>query len=225
MTPGRSSHLAFLDTGSGPAACVMALHGRGVTGEDLAPMAQELGLPGVRWIFPHGPVPFDPIPGGREWFSLEGASLSNWKTPVDHPKLSGLFSGLQSAQTLVAGLLDQLYSQGVDPKKTALLGFSQGAALALDVALFSGRPLAACAALSGVLPRVPKTGLPASAPEFFLAHGTHDDILPPALGRAASASLKARGARVAFKEYPMGHGMCAEELADLRAFLRSTLFL
>ena len=53
----------------------------------------------------------------------------------------------------------------------------------------------------------------------FLAHGTFDPLIPVQVGRATRDLLGKLSAAVTYREYPMGHMICAEEIADARNFL------
>ena len=62
------------------------------------------------------------------------------------------------------------------------------------------------------------TGMP-----ILVAHGTHDPIVPEALGRRANATLRERGYRAEYRSYRMQHGVCAEEVADISRWLQAVL--
>ncbi|MFX9858946.1 carboxylesterase, partial [Acinetobacter baumannii] len=57
----------------------------------------------------------------------------------------------------------------------------------------------------------------------FLAHGSFDPVVTHAFGLAARDALIAQGYAVQWHEYPMQHQVCAEEIADIGAFLRGVL--
>jgi phospholipase/carboxylesterase len=71
-------------------------------------------------------------------------------------------------------------------------------------------------ALSAVPPRREGDG---KRLRVFLAHGTFDPLIPVQVGRATRDLLTKLGANVTYREYPMGHMICAEELEDARNFL------
>jgi phospholipase/carboxylesterase len=52
-----------------------------------------------------------------------------------------------------------------------------------------------------------------------MAHGLYDGIVPPALGEGSRDALLARGYDVEWHTYPVPHSVCAEEIADVRAWL------
>lgn len=194
--------------GSSATAAIVAIHGRGATAEDLAPLAEALALPGVRWFFPQGWQPFPHAFGmGWAWFDL----------PPDHR------AGILESRRRLTGVLDELAASGVPSERTVIAGFSQGAVMSLDVALRYPRRLAGVAALSGHLFEPESLAAELSPAQtqlpVFLAHGTEDDVVPLVGSRAAAQALSAAGLPVELREYRMAHQIVAEELADLRAFL------
>ena len=58
---------------------------------------------------------------------------------------------------------------------------------------------------------------------IFMAHGRFDDIIPIDRARQSRAALEKLGYAVAWKEYPMPHSVCAEEIQDLSRFLATIL--
>ena len=62
-----------------------------------------------------------------------------------------------------------------------------------------------------------------AATAVFLAHGQHDDVV--VMGRAVAArdTLKGLGYDIQWSEYPMGHSVCMEEVADLEQWLLRVL--
>ena len=197
-------------TGRPAVGCVVVLHGRGVTGDDLVPLAGELKLPDLRFIFPHAPFPFGGFGDGRCWYESNPAH-----------------DGLPESRRLLSDLLGELEQEGLAPERTVLMGFSQGAVAALDVGVRYPKRLGGIIALSGymyALEALKKekssvaTGLP-----ILMAHGSEDDVLPVEWARSAADALKAEGFQVKFLEYPMGHQIAMEELAEVRAFLRAIL--
>jgi phospholipase/carboxylesterase len=63
----------------------------------------------------------------------------------------------------------------------------------------------------------------AGAFPIFQAHGTGDPMIPLRLGEITRDRLQALGYPITFKTYPMQHEVCAEEIADIAAFLSTVL--
>ncbi len=81
--------------------------------------------------------------------------------------------------------------------------------------------------LSGYLPLAASTAAERSAANrdtpVFLAHGRHDPMVALARGTATRDALAALGQPVEWHDYPMEHSVCAEEIADLNAWLLRVL--
>ena len=113
-------------SGGNPDSIVVLIHGYGSDGEDLLSLGKSWGslLPNTLFVAPHGPVACEMNPSGNQWFGLKDwESLRILKeiqalTPVFNRYLDGL-----------------LKSHNLPSNKLALVGFSQGAMLALHVAL------------------------------------------------------------------------------------------
>ncbi|MBF2735865.1 MAG: alpha/beta fold hydrolase [Betaproteobacteria bacterium AqS2] len=200
-----------------PAArCVVALHGLGASGADLAPLAPLLA-PDARWLLPDAPVRPVSINMGMRmpaWYDIREPDLEAAEDAA----------GLEaSAATVTALIAEQRQAMGLAAADFILVGFSQGAALALLTALRAPEPLGAVVALSGYLPlkeRLQKEEPWPAATRFFLGAGAEDQVIPPGRSEASAALLRARGCEAEFRRYAgLGHGIAEQEIADARAFL------
>ncbi len=186
---------------------LVLLHGYGADEHDLLPLGHELD-PRLGVVSLQAPLSM----GGsqRSWYSLrqEGRGIS--------------FDAAQArdAALLAAEAIEELARTSPKP---FLLGFSQGASIALAVALTRPQLCAGVLSLSGVPPRLEPEELAAPAAlrgfPVFAAHGTHDPVLPIELGRANRAELGRLGCEVFWREYAMGHMVLPEELEDARGWL------
>lgn len=190
---------------------LVLLHGYGADEHDLLPIAHALD-PRLRAVSLQAPVAM----GGsqRAWFSLkqDGGGISF--DPAE----------AREAARLATLAIEEIARTSPRP---FLLGFSQGASMALAVALMRPQLVAGVLSLSGVPPRVgpEEFAAPAALRGFpvFAAHGTQDAIVPIAMGRDSRAELGRLGCEVAWHEYPMGHMVLPEELDDARAWLLARL--
>jgi phospholipase/carboxylesterase len=97
---------------------------------------------------------------------------------------------------------------GIDPSKFDLMGFSQGAALAFVVSFSFPERIGKLAGLSGFLPdglndKISKSVL--QGKKVFIAHGSHDEMVPIDKGREVVQALKAAKAEVVYCEEDVGH--------------------
>jgi len=78
-------------------------------------------------------------------------------------------------------------------------------------------------ALSAYLPLARKLAAEHSAANqhlpVFMAHGTQDQMIGIARARESRAALESLGYPVQWREYPMAHSVCGEEVADIAAWL------
>jgi len=202
-----------IQTASKPAASIIWLHGLGADGHDFEPIVPELKLAKpVRFVFPHAPVRPVTINQGmrmRAWYDI----LQFGGGPEDD-------AGIRASQRMMEQLIKQ---QPVPVNRVVMAGFSQGGAIALQTALRYPERLAGVLALSAYLPQAASLqserspanqGIP-----IFMAHGRYDDIIPPRRAEESRKLLEAAGYPVEWHEYPMPHSVCAEEIADIAAFL------
>jgi phospholipase/carboxylesterase len=207
-----------IETGPAPQAAVIWLHGLGADGHDFEPIVPELGLPAtkpIRFIFPNAPQRPVTINNGmrmRAWYDI----LQLGGGAEDE-------AGIRDAQRLLEDLISRETRKGIPHNKIVLAGFSQGGAIALQTALRHPERLAGVMALSTYLPLSKTLDKERAAANsdlpIFMAHGQYDNMIP--LDRAVRSrdALQALGYAVQWREYPMPHSVCPEEIADIAAFL------
>lgn len=187
-------------TGKEPAGLIVVLHGWGANAQDLAPLVPLFNLPDYQFIFPNAPFPHPYTSVGRAWYDL-----SNQK----HQGYS------ESRQTLRDWLLSLESSTGVPLSHTILSGFSQGAAMTLDVGL--SLPLAGLIALSGYLH--PSQVGDIQFPPVLIVHGRQDTVVPLKAAEYARDNLVALGVSVQYHEFEMGHEIRPQVLPVLQNFV------
>lgn len=198
---------------------LVMVHGRGGGPEDMVGLADHLALPDV--------AVFAPQAAGRSWWP------DSFLAPLEANE-----PGLSSGLSVISNLLDDLNEQGFGPEQVALVGFSQGACLAIEAAARRARPFRAVAALSGGLvgtgeaggaPRADLYDRPAKTFDYDgqlsdvpVLIGCHeqDPHIPLARVRESAKVLGAMGAKVDTLVIPgAGHGIIAEEATWLRKHL------
>nr|WP_309687215.1 alpha/beta hydrolase-fold protein [Armatimonas sp.] len=133
----------------------------------------------------------------------------------------------ESAQTLELFILECHKAYGTDPARTVLMGFSQGAAMALLLLLTRPECLSSAVLMSGRL--IPEAAERAAhymelvGKPVFVAHGLYDSVLPIDQGRAIQAELNRYPVLMTYKEYPMGHEVSPQSIADVQKFLTEVL--
>jgi phospholipase/carboxylesterase len=146
---------------------------------------------------------------------------------IEHEASPEATTFLPTLDALSVWLDHTLGAHGIDPRRTVLAGFSQGAVVAYSLGLAPGRPTpAAILAFSGYVPRVDGFDLDLEGRaglSVAIAHGTLDDNVSVDFGREARARLEAAGVAVRYHEDPAGHAITPGGLAQARAVLAEVL--
>ena len=178
---------------------VVLLHGYGADGRDLLGLAPYWArvLPHAAFVAPDAPFPCE-MGMGYQWFSFENRS----------PEM--LYAGAQAAAGMLDGFLDEVLAErGLGDDRLALVGFSQGTMMALQVAPRRRRAPAAVLGFSGALLAPERlTAEVVSRPPILLIHGDADPVVPFGALAAAAAGLEAAGIAVTSEALPgLAHGI------------------
>ena len=212
-----------IETAASPAASIVWMHGLGADGHDFVDIVPELGLPerpGVRFVFPHAPMRPVTINGGyvmRAWYDIRDDAGIRREDPA----------GVRASQKSIEALIQRERERGLPARSIVIAGFSQGGAMALQTSLRHGERLAGVMALSCSLPLADTLAAEASPANrdvpIFMAHGTHDPMIPMARALRARERLVGLGYRVEWHEYQMPHSVSLEEVRDISAWLGTVL--
>ena len=204
-------------------AAVVWLHGLGADGNDFPPILPHLGLDeslAVRFVFPHAPrIPVTLNMGMvmPAWYDIAGPDLRHRQDTA----------GIQRSAAQVRALLEREIERGVPSRRIVLAGFSQGGAIAVHVALRFPQPLAGVIALSTYLVLGEELEAELSAANrglpVFQAHGSVDPMVPIERGEGLRARLEELGCEVTWREYPMLHEVCLEEIGEIGAWMHARL--
>ncbi|MBI0434560.1 alpha/beta hydrolase [Roseomonas sp. KE0001] len=184
------------------AAALILVHGRGGGPEDMLALGRELAPPGMALLAPEA--------AGHSWYPHRFIE----PTARNEPWLSSALSVLA----------DVLPRTGLPPEKVAVLGFSQGACLALEFLARRRAPLGAAIGFSGGLigdrlGPVPSEEVLAGMP-VLLGCSRLDPHIPERRVLETEAHLRGLGAAVTTRLYPGGfHGVNQEEAALARTLL------
>ncbi|KFC67783.1 alpha/beta hydrolase [Massilia sp. LC238] len=212
-----------IETAPNPQVAVIWLHGLGADGNDFVPLVNELdlsGLPGIRFVFPHAKTMPVTINGGyvmRAWYDITGAELTRREDE----------GGLRASQRDVEALIAREKARGIPASRIILAGFSQGCAMTLQTGMRHPEKLAGMLCLSGYLPLanvvINERTEESLATPIFMAHGTHDNVVPFARARESKDVLVSLGYQVELHEYMMQHSLCLEEVQDISKWIRKVL--
>jgi phospholipase/carboxylesterase len=188
-----------------PAQLVILCHGLGADAFDLIDLAPswQHALPDAVFASVHAPFPHD-SGMGRQWWSVADRSPSV------------MAEGARTAAPYLHGFIDaELARLGLPADAYALMGFSQGAMIALFTGLRRPTAPRAILAYSGALiaPETLPAELANRAP-VLLVHGEDDDVVPASRSRDAAATLAAAEVPVEAHYIPrLGHGLDDSGLA------------
>lgn len=217
---------------SGPVAgpAVILCHGYGAPGDDLCGLAGAIAAgPGVRWFFPEAPL--DLGGGARAWWpidmvAIQVALMRGLPRVFDTEAVpAGMTDALARTQSCLQALVRD---HGVDPARTVIGGFSQGAMVTTDLFVNAPERWAGLMILSGTLLAGgrwrPALAQNARGRAVFQSHGRQDPILPFAVAEELHALLAQHGATVEWVPFQGPHtisqGVCARAGTWLQSVLR-----
>jgi phospholipase/carboxylesterase len=190
---------------------IIFLHGYGADGRDLLSLAETFAesLQTAAFSAPDAPFPCE-MGFGRQWFSLPTISF-----PV-------LAEGVASAVPILDNYIDQqLRRFSLTERSLALVGFSQGAMMALSAGLRRRQPLAGIVSCSGALADPNLSQEIRSRCPVLLVHGNQDPVVPFAALADAESKLKAVGVKTETSVRPgLGHGIDPPAIAASYRFLQ-----
>ena len=195
---------------------LLLLHGVGSNEEDLFGLVPVLDK---RFLIISARAPNILGPGSYAWFE---AIYGPGAPPLIQPEQAEA-----SRKTLLAFISEAVTAYGAEPSRVYLLGFSQGAIISASVMLTQPKLLAGAVLMSGrVLPEV----LPLRAPveelrdfPVLLVHGSADNVLPVHHARESRQLLAGLPVKLDYREYPMGHEVSIQCLADVAQWLSARL--
>lgn len=178
-----------------PTELVLLFHGVGSSAKDLCPLGEALAR-----VLKHAWIisvrsPLESELGGWQWFSVQEVTEANRPARV-----------AAAMPRFVESVCHWQRESGVDAAATTLIGFSQGAIMALEATqrpeFLAGRVIA----IAGRFAQAPRVAPPQT--ELNLLHGEADRVMLVALAADAAASLRSLGARVTLDRYAgLAHGI------------------
>lgn len=169
-------------SGAAPRRLLVFLHGAGSSPEYLVPLALgwQLRFPGAVAALLQGPL------GGGEssdWFDPDQRDARGaWRTAAAETEVSRRIAELQRAH-------------GLSPAQTVVVGFAQGATVALQLARGAPAPAAIVVGYAARLASPIRDGERVGA-TVHLIHGAFDSVVPAVHAERAFRGLRAIGADV-----------------------------
>jgi phospholipase/carboxylesterase len=208
--PHQGQPVLFAGTAVAQAAAAMImLHGRGANAEDILGLTHELDITNIACYAPQA--------ANYAWYPQRFVAPEAQNEPY-----------LSSALQVVGDLVAQIEAAGIGAEKIMLLGFSQGACLALEYVARNPRRYGAAIALSGALiergdqPRE-YTGSLAGTP-CFLGCSDVDFHIPRERVERSAAILQTLGGEVDLRLYRgMGHTVNLDEIGAIKELISRTI--
>jgi phospholipase/carboxylesterase len=169
-------------SGTSARSLVILLHGYGSNGEDLISLAPHWApaLPTTAFVAPNAPEPCPGAPGGFQWWGLTGGARAE--------------GAARAAPVLDAFVDAELTRHRLSEHQLALVGFSQGTMMALQVGPRRANTLAGIVGYSGMLADEAALADPGTTrPPILLIHGDVDPMIPVAAFHAAEVALEKNG--------------------------------
>ena len=194
---------------------LLLLHGVGSNEYDLFGLAPYLDK---RFLIISVRAPYTMEVDSFAWFEVNFTPQG----PIIQPEQAEA-----SRNRMITFLNEAVVAYGADPQQVYLMGFSQGAIMSASVALTRPELVAGVVLMSGrILPQIEPL---VAAPEklkglpVLVVHGTSDGVLPVNNGRDSQKTLSALPVDLLYREYPMGHEVSRESLADVTSWLSARL--
>jgi phospholipase/carboxylesterase len=190
-------------------AAMLLVHGRGASAEDILTLTGELAQPGVAYLAPQ-------------------AADNTWYPNSFLAPLASNEPWLTSALVALSQVLARIGKAGIPPERTVLLGFSQGACLALELAARNARRYGGLVGLSGALigpddaPREYDGSL-AGTPVFLGCSDVDPHVPKERVLQAAEALGRLGGALTVRLYADMDHTINQDEISFVRGILRKLM--
>jgi phospholipase/carboxylesterase len=190
-------------------AAMVMFHGRGASSESILSLANEFDTEGFAYLAPQA--------AGNSWWPQR----FNEPNAMNEPYFS-------SAMAAAGAVIAQIEAAGIASAKIMLIGFSQGAVLALEYAARHGKRYGGVVGLSGGLfgQQLERANYPKSlsATPVFIGCSDVDFHIPKARVEESAIMLRELGADVTMRLYPnMGHTVNQDEIEFVREMMRSVV--
>lgn len=195
---------------------LILLHGYGSNENDLLDLAKAFD-PAFTSISLRAPREL--APGSYAWYDLKvngGARVYDYAQAV------------KSRNLILSFISNACKTLNLDSSRVVVLGFSQGAIMAYELALASGGRIAAIAPLSGRMMDETKA-LPVKWEKLnnlhvFIGHGSSDNVLPIEESVKADKFFRDNKLKhIAFHTYKMAHSISGQEINDLKIWFKELL--
>ena len=197
---------------------LMMFHGYGSNEQDLFSFAEE--LPDELLII-SARAPLSLGFGSYAWYTIHFDSNDSSKF-TDIPEA-------KDALNKIGDFIDDVIQKyKVDTTNIFLFGFSQGTILITAFALNHPKKVQHVIALSGyvneeLLTKSLEENSNNNNPDFFVSHGSVDQVIPVDWARRTPGFLNNLGIKNSYQEYAVGHGVAPQNFFDLKSWIEERL--
>lgn len=204
MTSAREPDLVYrFAQGHSDAPTLVLLHGTGSDENDLIPLGQALE-PNASLLSPRGQVRENGMP---RWFRRHAEGVFDVDDLVARThELAGFLTAAVRRHRL-------------DPAKLIVVGFSNGANIAVAMLLLHPEVFRGAVLLAPMSPPPDMEAADLSAVGVFIGAGRADPIAPPGQAEELATLLSEQGAAVEMRWHPGGHGVDQSVLSAAQAWL------
>ena len=176
-----------------PQQAIVLCHGYGGDGKDISTLAinWQRFLPEAIFLCPNAPEICAVNPQGYQWFDLSSdkEELILEKSLIVEEKLN----------TFIDQILNNFQ---LEPNNLALVGFSQGCMMSIQIALKKKKQISCLIGYSGkVINQKHLSDNIHSKPKIFLMHGANDTLVPPTHLLEAKEYLVKHGLKIKTKMF------------------------
>ena len=201
---------------SKPRQAIILCHGYGGDGKDISTLAinWQRFLPEAIFLCPNAPETCSINPSGYQWFDLT--------TEKEEVILEKSLKAEEKLNIFLNEIIDNFQ---LEFSNLALVGFSQGCMMILQIGLKSKRKINCLIGYSGkIINQEYLSNNINSKPKIFLMHGANDTIVPPTHLLEAKEYLKKNGIKIKSKMFKdCEHKISIEGSSQGLAFLKKNL--
>ena len=193
---------------------LILLHGYGSNEQDLFSFAEELS---DNLLIVSAQAPHSMGFGAYAWYAI---NFDN-----ENGKFSDLVQANESIDKIAVFIDEVKTKYNTNPNKTFLLGFSQGAILSYALSFKYPNKVQNVIALSGYIndELLPKEIPKSITTDYYISHGTVDQVLPIDWARKAPLFLDEQNLNNEYSEYPVGHGVAPQNFYSFKNWIEKRI--
>ena len=189
---------------------IIAIHGFNGDENSFDPVVELINFNQASWYLPRAPYV-------SKWKNKEGNSwfFGNDEIGWEYKKT---FSGMQN-------LINRIMQDGFSTEKIFLMGFSQGACLALEFGLRLPFEVGGLIPIAGFIKfkdlLIKEASIESKQSPILLMHGSKDDVIPISASETTYQILSDMNYKVKFLKYDLGHKIPINKRDQIKNFIKN----